>query len=72
VNEKDADESGMLYNHVHQLHGLKPGTEHELTIESKNKFGWSRPLVSQFSTLPDGNLSRDKLKTRFDSLDGIS
>lgn len=54
VNEKDADESGMLYNHVHQLHGLKPGTEHELTIESKNKFGWSRPLVSQFSTLPDG------------------
>ena len=45
---------GMLFNHGHHLHGLVSGTDHELTIESKNKFGWSRPLVVHFSTLPEG------------------
>lgn len=55
ANEQDAEQGGMLYNHVHQLHGLTSGTEHELTIESKNKFGWSRPLHVEFTTLPEGN-----------------
>ena len=52
ASEKDGE--GMLFNHVHQLHGLLSGNDYELTIESENKFGWSRPLVVHFSTLPEG------------------
>uniref|UniRef100_A0A0P5XLQ1 Wrapper n=1 Tax=Daphnia magna TaxID=35525 RepID=A0A0P5XLQ1_9CRUS len=54
ANEQDSEQGGMLFNHVHQLHGLASATEHELTIESKNKFGWSRPLHVEFTTLPEG------------------
>jgi hypothetical protein len=56
ANEQDSEQGGMLFNHVHQLHGLASATEHELTIESKNKFGWSRPLHVEFTTLPEGIL----------------
>lgn len=60
ANEQDAnDQAGMLYTHVHQLHGLKPGTEYELNIESKNKFGWSRPLHYPFTTQPDGSAVKE-------------
>lgn len=55
ANEKDPEQGAMLFDHVHQLHGLASGMEHELTIESKNKFGWSRPLEVDFTTLPQGN-----------------
>jgi hypothetical protein len=54
----DADDNmGMpktLYSHVHQLHNLESGADYELTIESRNKFGWSRPLQIDFSTLQTG------------------
>lgn len=52
AKEMDKPVDGLVHNHVHQLHGLVAGTEYELAIESMNKFGWSRPLVEKFTTLP--------------------
>lgn len=52
AKETDAPSDSLVHNHVHQLHGLVAGTEYELAIESMNKFGWSRPLVDKFATLP--------------------
>ena len=58
----DADDNmGMpktLYSHVHQLHNLESGADYELSIENRNKFGWSRPLQIEFSTLQTGKRVR--------------
>lgn len=40
-----------IYNHVHQLHNLNASTEYELTIQSRNMFGWSHALTTKFTTL---------------------
>ena len=43
-----------IYNHVHQLHNLNASTEYELTIQSRNMFGWSHALTTKFTTLQTG------------------
>ena len=55
LKSKNVTENKFTYDHVHQVQRLEEGTDYELTIESRNNYGWSQPLTVKFTTLGQGN-----------------
>jgi len=51
LKAKNVTDLPFTYNHVHQVHGLDQHHSYQLTIESLNHYGWSQPLVLDFTTL---------------------
>jgi len=51
LKSKNVTENKFTYDHVHQVQRLEEGTDYELTIESRNNYGWSQPLTVKFTTL---------------------